>query len=118
MTVFLGALPVLLTILAMAFGARSLYAALLGVGAAVLAIVLSFPVPMEAIGSAVLSWLPILLEVLLIVGGGLLLSDVLRQAGGQAALAGWVRSRSGHGRSSMLPVEHGFTQFAYPMIYF
>ena len=112
MTVFLGALPVLLTILAMAFGARSLYAALLGVGAAVLAIVLAFPVPMEAIGPAVLSWLPILLEVLLIVGGGLLLSEVLRQAGGQAALTGWVRSRSGHGVSAILLVVHGVTPFA------
>src|SRR5690606_10036158 len=74
--------------------------------------VLAFPVPMEAIGSAVLSWLPILLEVLLIVGGGLLLSEVLRQAGGQAALAGWVRSRSGHGVSAILLVVHGVTPFA------
>lgn len=112
MTVILGALPVLSTILAMLLGVRSLHAALLGVAAAMLAIVLAFPVPVEAIALAALRWLPIVVEVLLIVAGGLLLSEVLRQAGGQAALAGWIRGRSGHSVSTILLVVHGVTPFA------
>src|SRR5690554_1209892 len=66
-TVFLSALPVLSTILALGFGAHSLHAALLGVGAAVMAILLAFPIPMDSIAPAALSWTPILTEVLLIV---------------------------------------------------
>lgn len=112
MTIFLSALPVLSTILAMGLGARSFHAALLGVGSAVLAIVLVFPVPVEAIVPAALRWLPIMVEVLLIVAGGLLLSEVLHQAGGQAALASWIRGRSAHSVSTILLVVHGVTPFA------
>jgi lactate permease len=111
-TVFLSALPVLSTILALAFGARSLHAALFGVGAAALAILLAFPIPMDSIAPAIVRWTPILAEVLLIVGGGLLLSEVLRQASGQAALANWIDARSGQGVGAVLLVVHGITPFA------
>ncbi|WP_415135010.1 L-lactate permease [Ottowia sp.] len=100
------------TILALVFGVRSLYAAFLGVASAALAILLAFPVPMESVAPAVVRWVPILVEVLLIVGGGLLLSEVLRQAGGQAVLADWVRGRAGQGVGAVLLVVHGITPFA------
>lgn len=93
-------------------GVRSLHAALLGVGVAILAIVVAFPVPVEAIAPVLVRWLPIIVEVLLIVAGGLLLSEVLRLSGGQTALAGWIRSRSGHSVSTILLVVHGVTPFA------
>lgn len=112
MLTFLSAFPVLSTILALAFGARSLHAALLGVGAAMLAITLAFPIPAGSIAPAALRWTPILAEVLLIVGGGLLLSEVLRQAGGQASLARWIGGRSGQGVGAALLVVHGITPFA------
>jgi len=73
---------------------------------------LAFPTPVESLLSAAWSWLPIMVEVLLIVAGGLLLSEVLRQSGGQAALAGWIRDRSGHSVSTILLVVHGVTPFA------
>ncbi|MFV0332586.1 MAG: L-lactate permease [Tropicimonas sp.] len=112
MIAFLGALPVLSTIIALALGASSLRAALLGVGAAALTILAAFPIPMDSMAPTALLWSPILVEVLLIVGGGLLLSEVLRQAGGQAALANWIRARSGPGVGSILLVVHGVTPFA------
>ena len=112
MSSFLAALPVLSTILALVFGIRSLYAALLGVASAALAILLAFPIPVESIVPTAVRWAPILAEVLLIVGGGLLLSEVLRQAGGQAALANWVRGRAGQGVGAVLLVVHGITPFA------
>ena len=112
MATFLSSLPVLSTILALWLGARSLHAALLGVGAAFLAILLAFPIPTESVLPTVMRWTPILGEVLLIVGGGLLLSEVLRHAGAQATLANWVSSRAGQGVGAVLLVVHGITPFA------
>lgn len=108
----LGAFPVVTPIIALALGARALHAALLGVLAALLAIGLAFPVPFDSLLPITLRWLPIVGEVLLIVGGGLLLSDVLRHAGGQAALADWIRGRVGQGVGAVLLVVHGITPFA------
>ena len=104
MTTILSALPVLSTILALILGARSLHAAFLGVGSALLAILMAFPIPAADVAPAALRWIPILVEVLLIVGGGLLLSEVLREAGGQAALAKWIRGRAGQGVGAVLLV--------------
>ncbi|UDF31964.1 UNVERIFIED_ORG: L-lactate permease (plasmid) [Roseateles sp. XES5] len=112
MTTILSALPVLSTILALILGARSLHAAFLGVGSALLAILMAFPIPAADVAPAALRWIPILVEVLLIVGGGLLLSEVLREAGGQAALAKWIRGRAGQGVGAVLLVVHGITPFA------
>lgn len=111
MLIILSALPVLSTILALAFGARSLHAALLGVASAIVAILLAFPIAADNIAPAALRWIPIVAEVVLIVAGGLLLSEVLREAGGQAALAKWIRARAGHGVSAVLLVVHGITPF-------
>ncbi|WP_421592778.1 L-lactate permease [Shinella sp. M27] len=112
MILILSALPVLSTILALSFGARSLHAALLGTGSAILAILLAFPIPADGMAAAAMRWLPIMAEVLLIVAGGLLLSEVLRDAGGQSSLAKWIRGRAGHGVGAILLVVHGITPFA------
>ncbi|MBU4611384.1 L-lactate permease [Achromobacter sp. GG226] len=112
MTTLLAALPVLSTLLALGLGVRSLPAALTGVAAALLAIALAFPMPPGSIAPALLHWTPVLVEVLLIVGGGLLMSDVLRQAHGQAQLAAWIRARAGQGVGAVLLVVHGVTPFA------
>lgn len=112
MIVLLSALPILSTILALIFGARSLHAALLGVSSAALAIVLAFPIPPESFVTMASRWLPVLVEVLMIVAGGLLLSEVVRQAGGQAALATWVRTHIGQDVRAVLLVVHGITPFA------
>lgn len=112
MTIFLSGLPILSTLLALVLGMRSVYAALIGVVATVLAILLAFPIPIAHITTDLLRWTPLLTEVLLIVGGGLLLSEVLHQAGGQAVLAKWVHSWAGQGVGAVLLVVHGITPFA------
>ena len=112
MNAFLAASPVLSSILALGLGIRSLHAALLGVVAALAAAIIAFPLPSAQIGIATLHWLPLLMEVVLIVGGGLLMSEVLRHAGAQAALANWIRSRAGTGVAAVLLVVHGITPFA------
>ena len=112
MYLFLSALPVVAVIAALLLGWRSLYAALLGVAVALLASVTVFKQAAPLWVAAALHWAPVLAEVLLIVGGGLLLSEVLRQSGAQKALADWLLQRVGTGTGAVLLVVHGITPFA------
>ncbi|PIG07984.1 L-lactate permease [Comamonas sp. 26] len=112
MYMLLSALPVVSVIAALLAGWRSLYAALVGVAAALLAITMAFAQPASTWVAAAIHWSPVLLEVVLIVGGGLLLSEVLRQSGAQKALADWLLLRAGSGTGAVLLVVHGITPFA------
>ena len=112
MYMLLSALPVVSVIAALLAGWRSLYAALVGVAAALLAIAMAFAQPASLWVAAAIQWAPVLLEVVLIVGGGLLLSEVLRQSGAQKALADWLLVRAGSGTGAVLLVVHGITPFA------
>ena len=112
MYMLLSALPVVSVIAALLAGWRSLYAALVGVVAALLAIAMAFAQPASTWVAAGIHWAPVLLEVVLIVGGGLLLSEVLRQSGAQKALADWLLVRAGSGTGAVLLVVHGITPFA------
>ncbi|MEG0114733.1 MAG: L-lactate permease [Comamonas sp.] len=112
MYMLLSALPVVSVIAALLAGWRSLYAALVGVVAAFLAIAMAFAQPASIWVAAGIHWAPVLLEVVLIVGGGLLLSEVLRQSGAQKALADWLLVRAGSGTGAVLLVVHGITPFA------
>lgn len=112
MNAFLAASPVFSSILALGLGIRSLHAAVLGVLTALMATIIAFPLDAAEIGVATIKWLPLVMEVLLIVGGGLLMSEVLRHAGAQAALANWIKGRAGTGVTAVLLVVHGITPFA------
>ncbi len=112
MTVFLSVFPLLLTILALGFRMKALHAALLGVGATVIAILVAFPLSVLQIEAATLRWGPILAEVLAIIAGGLLLSNVLQHNRGQASLAKWIEERSGNNIGTILLIVHGITPFA------
>ncbi len=112
MPLFLSTLPVLSTIAALMFGLRSLQAALIGTFCALVAIWIAFPIPIDSLAPVAVKWAPILVEVLLIVGGGLLLAEVLREAGAQVALARWISGCAGQGVGAVLLVVHGITPFA------
>ena len=112
MYMLLSALPVATVIAALLAGWRSLHAAALGVAVALPVIALAFAQPASQWLAAGSHWTPVLLEVLLIVGGGLLLSEVLRASGAQKALADWLLARAGSGTGAVLLVVHGITPFA------
>jgi lactate permease len=97
MQLLVGVSPVMVTLLALVLGVRSLYAAFLGVTTAVFASLIAFPVPIASLLPALVRWVPILVEVLAIIGGGFLLSEALRHAGAQSELAAWVKERAGGG---------------------
>ncbi|MFN3734035.1 SLC13 family permease [Comamonas testosteroni] len=112
MYMLLSALPVATVIAALLAGWRSLHAAALGVAVALPVIALAFAQPASQWLAAGSHWTPVLLEVLLIVAGGLLLSEVLRASGAQKALADWLLARAGSGTGAVLLVVHGITPFA------
>ena len=112
MYLLLSALPVAVVIATLLAGWRPLQAAMAGVGAALLAIAMAFAQPVRLWLAAAIHWAPVLLEVVLIVGGGLLLSEVLRHSGAQKALASWLLARAGSGTGAVLLVVHGITPFA------
>jgi lactate permease len=112
MYMFISALPVATVIAVLLAGWRSLHAAALGVAVALLVIAAAFAQPASTWLAAGMRWAPVLLEVLLIVGGGLLLSEVLRESGAQKALADWLLARAGSGTGAVLLVVHGITPFA------
>lgn len=112
MYMFISALPVATVIAVLLAGWRSLHAAALGVAVALLVIAAAFAQPASAWLAAGMHWVPVLLEVLLIVAGGLLLSEVLRESGAQKALADWLLARAGSGTGAVLLVVHGITPFA------
>ncbi|MCX5615946.1 L-lactate permease [Bombella sp. TMW 2.2559] len=112
MAVFLSVFPIVLTILALGVRMKAVHAALLGAVATVVAIAVAFPLSMPQMGAAVLRWGPILTEVIAIIAGGLLLSNVLQHNGGQASLAKWIEERSGKNIGTILLIVHGITPFA------
>ena len=112
MQVMLSAAPILAVIVGLVMGLKSLHAALLGASLALAIGVASFALSADLALQALVTWSPLLIEVLLIVGGGLLLSDVLRTSGAQQALAEWVTNRTGSGVGAVLLVVHGVTPFA------
>ncbi|QDH26065.1 L-lactate permease (plasmid) [Neokomagataea tanensis] len=112
MQIFWSALPIVSTVLALLIGLRSLYAASIGVGAACAAMFFSFTVAPNVVISSIAQWFPLLSEVLLILGGGLFLSSIMKHAGAQADLAHWIESKSGQGAGAVLMIVHGITPFA------
>lgn len=112
MYMFISALPVATVIAVLLAGWRSLHAAALGVAVALSVIALAFAQPASTWLAAGMHWAPVLLEVLLIVAGGLLLSEVLRASGAQKDLADWLLARAGSGTGAVLLVVHGITPFA------
>jgi len=112
MSVFLSFLPIITILAALLLGARSIAAAGLGLATTFVAIAIAFPIEAGSVVPAIMRWMPILAEVLLIVGGGLLLSQVVGQSDGQTQLAEWISDRSGRGIGAVLLVVHGVTPFA------
>ena len=76
--------PIVFTIAGLLLRLRPVYAALLGVVTAVAISIGYFPIQDWSETS---TWLVVMLEVLLIVGGGLLLAQTLHTSGAQAQLS-------------------------------
>ncbi len=105
-------LPILLVVGLMAFRVRPDVAALAAISTAITVSVLWFPIsPVAALGTASTIG-PLLLEVVLIILGGVLLAEVLTASGAQATIAHWLTEVCrGPGRVVLL-ITLGVTPFA------
>lgn len=110
--VFLALIPVLVPVVMIAARRPSLQAAACGVIAAVVLSLWRFPTSGDRWAAAGTEWAPVLVEVLVIIGGGLALSEANRASGRQARLASWLEGVLGTGVSAALAVVHGVTPFA------
>ena len=115
MLLLLSLSPIVVTIAGLLLRLRSVYAALLGVLTAVAVSIGYFPIQ-DWSGTS--TWLVVMLEVLLIVGGGLLLAQALQTSGAQAQLSHWVHQRTGSGVKGVLLVVHGVVPFAESLTWF
>lgn len=108
----LALLPVLVTIGAILARRSTLISAVLGLIAALLIAVLFFPAPLSRWVSAAGQWTPVLVEVLVIIFGGLLLAEAMARTGRQERIAKWVGGALGAGPGVALAVVHGVAPFA------
>lgn len=112
MTLFLALLPLILVIGALLARRSTLHSALLGLVAALGVAVLHFGFDASAAGAALSQWWELVLEVMLIIFGGIAFAEAGRRSGDQAEISTWLRSHLGTGVAPVLAVVHGVTPLA------
>lgn len=109
MRALLAAVPLIAVIASILAGRTSRTAALIGCGAVVAVAAYAFPVSGDTALQAGRDWAPVVLEVVLVIGGGILFAETGRATGSQAILAGWLTRSLGTGIAPVLAIVHGFT---------
>lgn len=112
MQAVLAVTPLVVACVLLGAGVGAVRAALASVVAAVLIAVLAFPVPAAAAWSTVGSLGPTTLEVLVILLGGVVLSEVLSRSGAQHQIGRWVQRCCADPGRAVLLVVLGITPFA------
>lgn len=108
----LAGLPLLVACGALALRMPALRAALLGILVALGVVAVPFRDHLSELGSGLVGWAPTLIEVLVILGGGIALSRIMDRSGAQGVLADWVGRLTGGPVPTALLVVHGVTPFA------
>ena len=108
----LAALPVLAVAGAVACGLRATGAAVAGLLAVAGAVLLRYPLDVAAARADILRWLPLMVEILLIIGGGLVLAALTTRTGSQQVLARRLADAAGTPVVTVLLVVHGITPFS------
>lgn len=109
MRALLAAVPLLAVVASILAGRTSRTAALIGCGAVLTVAAIAFPVTAETALQAGRDWAPVVLEVVLVIGGGILFAETGRATGSQATLAAWLTRSLGTGIAPVLAIVHGFT---------
>lgn len=108
----LAVLPVIAVGAAVASGLRATGAAVSGLLAVGVAVLLRYPLDVVAARADILRWLPLMIEILLIIGGGLVLAALTTRTGSQQVLARRLADAAGTPVVTVLLVVHGITPFA------
>ena len=112
MSAVLAALPVVVACGALAGRVSATRAAALALAACALLVPLAFPLPPARLADVLLGWMPTLIEVVLILAGGITLARLLEACGAQARIAAWLASIVASPTAAVLLVVHGVVPFA------
>lgn len=108
----LAVLPVFAVGLAVARGLRATGAAVAGLLAVAVAVAAHYPLDLAVTRAHLLHWAPLMVEIMLIIGGGLLLAATTAGTGSQRVLASRMAGAAGTQVATVLLVVHGITPFA------
>ena len=109
MTALAAIAPILAVLLALVLGRSARTAALAGLLVAVPVVWTLFPVPGAQLLAVGRDWLPVTVEVVLILGGGIAFAEAGRRTGVQGELSAWLVRALGSGLAPVLAIVHGFT---------
>lgn len=112
MTVLLAVFPLFLVVGALLARQSTSRAALLGLFSAVVVAGIWFDLSWRDAATAGGEWAALVVEVMLIVGGGIAFAEAGRRMGDQAVLSAWLRRHLGSGVAPVLAVVHGVTPLA------
>ncbi|MGD7001756.1 L-lactate permease [Corynebacterium halotolerans] len=112
MSVVLAGLPLLVVIAALIARQSTGRSAVFGLVAAVLVAASTFGFGWADAADTLRGWSVLVIEVVLIVGGGIAFAEAGRRNGDQAVISGWLRGRLGSGLAPALAVVHGVTPLA------
>lgn len=112
MSVIASLLPFVSIFVLLVFRVTTFRAAIAGLIATILAILWQFPVTVSALLDGIHQWWSIILEVLLILLGGLWLNQILDRTRAYQKIAEQISALTGTGLSSVLLVTHGIAPFA------
>ncbi|GAB3262434.1 L-lactate permease [Arthrobacter pigmenti] len=108
----LASTPIVCACALLALGVRSSIAASAAVLTAVVVSVLAFPISAASAVEVISSLGPVVIEVLLIILGGVLLGGLLRASGAQAVISEWIEKACSNPQRAVLLVVLGITAFA------
>ncbi|MFT3860543.1 L-lactate permease [Micropruina sp.] len=112
MNLLLAATPMLLIVVMLLLRQSSTRAAAIGLIAAVAVAVWRFGLDASTSLDALGAWWPLVVEVLLIIAGGVAFAEAGRRTGAQGITASWLRGSLGTGVAPVLAIVHGATPFA------
>lgn len=112
MTVFLAAVPLIAVVALLVLGRSASVSALVGLALALATGLLAFPVAPETFAAAGLDFLPIVIEVSLILLTGVVLARLLGALGAMTRISDWVLTASPGATAGAVLVVFGIVPFA------
>lgn len=109
MSAMLAALPLVAVVAGLVLGRSSRTAALIGIGVAVALMLTRFATSASELGASAIEWAPVMLNVMLILAGGIAFAEAGRLTGNQDTIATWITRSLGQGIVPVLAIVHGFT---------
>lgn len=107
-----AAVPIILACALFFLGIKSTRISIWSLAAGLVIALAFFPTPWSVVGGSLAVFAPTIMEILLILYGGVLLSRIMSSTGAMATISGWLRSSAPSWRAGTLLVVFGIVPFA------